>query len=81
MQGPWANSNMDGPRDYHTKSVRQKDIYHMISLICKILNVIQMNLPIIQKWTYRSREWSCGGQGGWGRMVGSLGLTDVNYNI
>ena len=31
-------SNMDGPRDYHTKEVNQKekDKYHMISLICGI---------------------------------------------
>ena len=26
--------NMDGPRDYHIKS--DKDRYHMISLICRI---------------------------------------------
>ena len=31
-------SNMDGPRDYHTKwSKSGKDKYHMISLICGIL--------------------------------------------
>ena len=30
-------SNMDGPRDYHTKwSKSDKDKYHMISLICRI---------------------------------------------
>ena len=28
-------SNMDGPRDYHTKSSKS-DKYHMISLICGI---------------------------------------------
>ena len=36
----WNNaicSNMDGPRDYHTKwSKSDKDKYHMISLICGI---------------------------------------------
>ena len=36
----WNNaicSNMDGPRDYHTKwslSQKEKDKYHMISLVC-----------------------------------------------
>ena len=31
-------NNMDGPRDYHTNDVNQKekDKYHMISLICGI---------------------------------------------
>ena len=30
-------SNIDGPRDYHTKwSKSEKDKYHMISLICGI---------------------------------------------
>ena len=30
-------SNMDGPRDYHTKwSNLEKDQYHMISLTCRI---------------------------------------------
>ena len=36
----WNNaigSNMDWPRDYHTKwSKSEKDKYHMISLICGI---------------------------------------------
>ena len=36
----WDNaicSNMDGPRDYHTKwSKSDKDKYHMISLTCGI---------------------------------------------
>ena len=36
---------MDGSRDYHTKwSKSEKDKYHMISLICKILKW--------HKWTY-----------------------------
>ena len=31
-------SNMDGPRDYHNKwSKSDKDKYHMISLMCGIL--------------------------------------------
>ena len=37
----WDNaifSNMDGPRDYHTKQNKseRKDKYHMVSLICEI---------------------------------------------
>ena len=40
----WNNaicSNMDGPRDYHTKwSKSEKDKYHMISLICGIYDLI-----------------------------------------
>ena len=37
----WDNaifSNMDGPRDYHTKQSKseRKDKYHMVSLICEI---------------------------------------------
>ena len=38
----WNNaicSNMDGPRDYHTKWSKsdQKDKHHTLSLICRIL--------------------------------------------
>ena len=45
----WNNaicSNMDGPRDYHTKwSKPAKDKYHMISLICGIWKeMIEKNL-------------------------------------
>ena len=29
-------SNMDGPRDFILSEVREKDKYHMISLICRI---------------------------------------------
>ena len=50
-------SNMDGPRDYHTKrseSDRERqisyDITHMWNLILKM---IQMNLFTKQKQTYR----------------------------
>ena len=43
-------SNMDGPRDYHTKRKKSdKDKYHMISFMCRILKKnIQMNLFIKQ---------------------------------
>ena len=37
----WNNvicNNMDGPRDYCTKwSQTEKDTYHMVSLICRLL--------------------------------------------
>ena len=39
LKKEWNNticSNIDGPRDYHTKwSQTEKDNYHMISLICQ----------------------------------------------
>ena len=63
-------SNMDGPRDYHTKwSQKEKDKYHMVSLICGIWNMTQMNLSTKQKQTHRHREQTCDCQGGgsWGR--------------
>ena len=55
--------------------VNQKDKYHMISLICGISNMTQMNLSTKQKQT-------CGHQGregvGKGR-IGSLELADTDY--
>ena len=48
---------MGGPRDYHTKwNKLEKDIYHMISLICAISNITQMNLSMKQKETHRHRK-------------------------
>ena len=38
------------PRDYHTKSNRERQ-YHMTPLTCGILKMIQMNLFIKQKQT------------------------------
>ena len=53
----WNNaicSSMDGLRDYHTKwSKSDKDKYHMISLLCGIKNVIQMNLFQMNLFTKR----------------------------
>ena len=37
-------------------SQKEKDKHHMISLICEIQNVTQMNLSIIQRQTNRWRE-------------------------
>ena len=54
----------------------------MISLICGIQNMTQMNLSTKQKQTHRYREKTCGAKGesgaGW---TGSLGLADTNYYI
>ena len=65
-------------------SQTEKDKYHMLSLICGIENMTQMNLSTKQKQTHRRREQTCGCQGGgvvgegWS---GSLGLADANYYI
>ena len=45
-------SNVDAPKDYHTK-LSQKDKYHMMSLIHGIKNMAQMNLPTKQKLIHR----------------------------
>ena len=50
-------------------SQREKDKYHMLSLICGIYNMTQMNLSVKQKQTHRQREQTCGcqGAGSWER--------------
>ena len=54
---------MGGPGDYHTKeSISDKGKYHMISLICGILKMIQMDLSTKQKETHRYRKQICGYQ-------------------
>ena len=64
---------------------KEKDKYHMISLICGMTHTMtQMNLSTKQKQTHRHREQTCGCQGGgvWGEgLFGSLGLADANYYI
>ena len=49
-------------------SHKEKDKCHMISLICGIYNMAQMNLSTKQKQTHRHRDQTCGfwGQGGRG---------------
>ena len=48
-------------------SHKEKDKYHMISLICGILNM-QMNISMKQKQTHKYREQTCGCLGyGWRR--------------
>ena len=60
----WNNatcSNIDGPRYYHIKwSKPDKDKYHMISLIWRILQTKQMNLIPRQKETHRYRKQTYG---------------------
>ena len=60
-------------------SQKEKDKYHMISLICGTQNMIQMNLSMKQKQTRGHREQTCGcqgeggqgrdGEGGWGQQM------------
>ena len=65
-------------------SQKEKDKYHMISLICGISNMTQMNLSTKQKQAHRHREQTCSCQGGGGPgegWIGSLGLADANHFI
>ena len=48
-------------------SQKEKDKYHMISLLHGIENVAQMNLSAKQKPTHRHGEQTCGCPGGEGR--------------
>ena len=65
-------------------SQKEKDKYHMISIIRGIQNMTQINLSTKQKQTHRRREQICGCQGGGGEgegWTGSWGLVDANYYI
>ena len=77
-------NNIDATRDSHTmQSKSERDKYHMISFICGIYNLAQMNLSTEQKQTHRQGEQTCGRPGG-GEGVGwtgSLKLVDANYYI
>ena len=42
---------------------KEKEKYFMISLLCGIENMAQMNLSTQQKQTHRHREQTCGCQG------------------
>ena len=54
---------MDGPRDYHTKSHRERQIPYDITYMWN-LKTTQMNISMKQKQTHRYREQTCGCQGG-----------------
>ena len=41
-------------------SQKEKDKYYMISLICEIQNITQMNLSTKWKQTHRHRKQTCG---------------------
>ena len=56
-------------------SQKEKDKYHIVSLICGILNTTQMNIPTKQKQTLRHREQTYGCQEGGGGREG-LGVWD-----
>ena len=43
---------------------KEKDKYHMISLICGIQNMTQMNLSTKPKQNHKHREQTCGCQAG-----------------
>ena len=59
-------------------SQTEKDKYHMISLICGIQNMTQMNLSTKQKQTHRHREQTSGCQGGGGERAQTKRLRDTN---
>ena len=46
----------------------------MISLICRIENMAQMNLSTKEKQTHGHREWTCGCQGGGDRKWEGWGV-------
>ena len=48
-------------------SQKEADKYHIISLICGMKNMTQMNQSIGQKQTHKLGEQICGPQGGGGR--------------
>ena len=54
----------------------EKDKYHMISLTCRIENMIQMDLFIKQKQTHRLRKQTYGYQRGKGGGRDKLGVWD-----
>ena len=76
----WNNvvcSNMNILRDYCTKWITSDKDRYMISLMCGIQNMAQMNLSTKQKQTPRHREQSCGCQegGAEGRMKWEFGVS------
>ena len=57
-------------------SQTEKDKYHMISIICGIENMIQINISTKQKETHRYKEQICGCQGGAGVGEEGIGVWD-----
>ena len=62
----WNNaihSNMDGPRDHHTKwskSERERQISYDITYMWNLKKVIQVNVFTKQKWIHRHRKQTHG---------------------
>ena len=86
-KGEWNNaigSNIDGPRDYHTKwskSVRERQIPYYITYIWNLKYDTNELIYKTETESHRHREQTCGHQGGgvWGEeWIGSLGLADAN---
>ena len=62
---------------------KEKDKHHMISLICGIQYIAQMNLSTEKKQPHGHGEqtYACEGEGEGMGWTGSLGLADANYCI
>ena len=64
-------------------SQKEKDKYHMISLICRILNMTQVNFYEAEtdSQTQRTNLWLPKGREEGRGTNRSMGLTDINYYI
>ena len=58
---------------------KEKDKYHMISLIYGIKTTKPIAISMKQKHTHRYREQTCGCLGVGEGRIGSLGIIDANY--
>ena len=78
-------NKLDGPKDYHTKwNKKEKDRYHMISLICRIQKNDTNELIYKTKTdsqTLKTNLWLPKGKGREEGRVRSLELTHVHYYI
>ena len=74
---PFAATWMDLEMSTLSEEIQtEKDKYHMISLTCRIENMIQMDLFIKQKQTHRLRKQTYGYQRGKGGGRDKLGVWD-----
>ena len=77
-------ATMDATRDYCTKcskSEKKKGKHHMISLICRILHMTQMNISMKQNQGHREQTTGCQGEGYERVGIRNLGLADTNWYI
>ena len=86
----WNNaicSNMDGPRDYHTKwskSDRERQILYVISYMKNLKNWSKRFYITKQKQSHRQREQRSGYQWGkvrWEEWDKGMGLRGTNYYV